>query len=80
MEDWGEEMSGREVKYTVQAFQSEKAYCAAFCASPAELPYLRVQVIMQAVMVCNAWKTAVDCNKVSEDVNRLIQLFILGQT
>ena len=30
-------MSGREVKYTGQAFQSGKAYCAAFCAFPVAL-------------------------------------------
>ena len=30
-------MSGREVKYTGQVFQSGKAYCAAFCAFPVAL-------------------------------------------
>ena len=53
-------------RFQSRYFRAEKR-TAQLSAHP-QLSYLRVQVIMQAVMVCNAWKTAVDCNKVSEDV------------
>ena len=79
VEDWGEEMSGREVKYTVQAFQSEKAYCAAFCASPVALiagsGFTASCKGLQ--WSCNGWKqrrTVITYSKMCS-----VDLFILGQ-